>query len=58
MCSQALFTMLKATGESTLPAVKEKYSHSKCLRVSNFTFENLVLEEDGLASSQMEMEDV
>ena len=50
--------MLKATGESTLPAVKEKYSHSKCLRVSNFTFENLVLEEDGLASSQMEMEDV
>jgi len=45
-CSESMKQMLRSVHESTLPAVREKYSHSKCLRVSNFCLENLVLEDE------------
>jgi len=45
-CAEAMQAILRRVHESTLPAVKEKYSHGKCLRVSDFCFETLVLEEE------------
>ena len=55
-CCQAIYGMLRGHVESPLPAVKEKYSHSKCLRVSEYTFEELILEEDSVDGRRMEVD--
>jgi len=52
-CSEAMKRLLVSLHESTLPAVKEKYSHSKYLRVSQASFEELRIEEDGSAPGQV-----
>jgi len=45
-CSEQMQQMLRSVHKTTLPAVREKYSHSKCLRVSNFCLESLALEDE------------
>lgn len=59
-CSEAMQQILLNVHESSLPAVKEKYSHSKFLRVSSLSFQQLSLEEhetDQLTTSEVTSED-